>query len=229
LNPNISSNPGTLFIVATPIGNYKDITLRALEILNSVDAVVCEEQREGSILLKKVGITGKELLTLNEHNERSRIDELITRLWQGQSLALVSDCGTPLFADPGSSLVMRVIEAGIKVIPIPGPSSLMAALSILGKNLEQFYFAGFLPRQPEARIKALTRLRENRTPLVLMDTPYRLQTLLEDVRKVFGAGQPVTLAADLTLPGERIFRGRVKDIIGEVNKLKAEFILIIHD
>lgn len=226
--PQIAEKPGVLFIVATPIGNFEDITLRALKVLSSVDAVVCEELREGSSLLKKLGITGHELVTLNEHNEKSRIPELISRLWQGQSLALISDCGTPVFADPGSKFLAEVVLAGIKTIPVPGPSSLMAALSILDLRLDKFIFAGFLPRQSELRTRELMKLREMRMPVVLMDTPYRLQTLLAEVQKVFGPGQSATLAANLTLPGEHIYRGRIKEISNDVQGSKAEFILILH-
>lgn len=226
--PTLAKNPGKLYIVATPIGNYQDITLRALEILKSVDGVVCEEFREGSILLKKLGIEQKELISLNEHNEKDRSLELITILWQGKSLALISDCGTPVFSDPGSNLIAQVVEAGIPVIPIPGPSSLMAALSILDSPLERFVFAGFLPRDPENRVRELTRLKAMNLPLILMDTPYRLQSLLADVQKVFGVGQRITLAANLTLPNERILRGTVKEIRSLVEGQKAEFILILH-
>ncbi len=226
--PAIAKNPGLLYVVATPIGNYQDITLRALEIIRNVSAIVCEEQREGSILMKKLGIEPVELITLNEHNEKTRTPEIITRLWQGQNLALISDCGTPVFADPGSSLIAQVIQAGIRVVPIPGPSSLMAALSILDTRLDKFLFAGFLPREATQRIRELEKLREVRLPLILMDTPYRMQTLLADILKVFGQGQAVTLATNLTLPTEKVFRGRVKDIIDETRGNKAEFILILH-
>jgi len=226
--PQIAEKPGVLYVVATPIGNIEDITLRALKVLAMVDAVVCEELREGSSLLKKLGITGCELVTLNEHNEKSRIPELISRLWQGQSLALISDCGTPVFADPGSKLLSEVVQAGIKTIPVPGPSSLMAALSILDLHLDRFVFAGFLPRQSELRTRELKRLRDMRLPVVLMDTPYRLQTLLTEVQKVFGPGQSATLASNLTLPSEHIYRGRIKEILNEVQGVKAEFILVLY-
>jgi 16S rRNA (cytidine1402-2'-O)-methyltransferase len=226
--PAIAKNPGLLYVVATPIGNYKDITLRALEIFRSASAVVCEEQREGSILMKKLGIDPVELITLNEHNEKTRTPDIITRLWQGQTLALISDCGTPVFADPGSNLIAQVVQAGIRVVPIPGPSSLMAALSILDTRLDKFQFAGFLPREAAQRIRELEKLRDVRLPVILMDTPYRMQALLADISKVFGQGQAITLATNLTLPNEKIFRGRVKDVIQGTRGIKAEFILILH-
>ena len=222
------SKPGTLYIVATPIGDWKDITLRALEILKSVDAVVCEEARVGSTLLKKLGIEPKELILLNEHNEKEKSLDLITRFWQGQNLALISDAGTPLFADPGVEIVSLAVNSGIRVIPIPGPSSLTAFLSVLDQKLEKFLFAGFLARDPHKRKSTLTELKSHRMPIILMDTPYRLRALLEDIRTVFGKGQKVTLGCDLTLPGELILRGGVAEILQRIGDRKAEFILLIH-
>lgn len=226
--PEIKPKPGKLFIVATPIGNTRDITLRALDILREVDGVICEEQREGSTLLKRLNVQPKDLVTLNEHNEITRIPELIQRFWQGESFALISDCGTPVFADPGAALIEQAVQSGIEVVPIPGPSSLMAALSILDIKLDRFIFAGFLPRQPAERKGQLTHLRALRFPLVLMDTPYRLQSLLDEIASIFGNGQTITLACDLTLPTEKIFRGTVKEIQAKVRGRKAEFILILH-
>jgi 16S rRNA (cytidine1402-2'-O)-methyltransferase len=226
--PEIKNKPGKLYIVATPIGNLKDITLRALEVLRDVNGVICEEQREGSTLLKRLNIQPVELITLNEHNELTRISELIQRFWQGDSFALISDCGTPVFADPGTALIEQAVQAGIEVIPIPGPSSLMSALSILDVKLDRFIFAGFLPRQPADRRGQLTHLRALRFPLILMDTPYRLQSLLDEISDIFGSGQSITLACNLTYPNEKVFRGPIKKIIPQVKGWKAEFILILH-
>lgn len=219
---------GKLFIVATPIGNPLDITLRAIETLKSADAVICEEFRQGSALLKRLEITGKELLQLNEHNQADAVPELLMRLINGQNLALVTDCGTPVFADPGHSLIQSAAESGIQVVPIPGASSLMAALSVLDFQPEKFYFAGFLSPKPDQRRQELVRLRAMRIPVVLMDTPYRLAALLQDAAKAFGRDHYATLATDLTLPGERIYRGTLAEIIQQVGPRKAEFILIIH-
>jgi 16S rRNA (cytidine1402-2'-O)-methyltransferase len=222
------AQPGILFIVATPIGDWKDITLRALEILKSVDAIVCEEARVGSTLLKKLGIEPKELILLNEHNEKEKSPELITRFWRGQNLALISDAGTPLFADPGAEIVSMAVNSGIRVVPIPGPSSLTAFLSILDQKLERFLFAGFLTRDPQKRKIALTELKSHRMSILVMDTPYRLKTLLEDIRIVFGKGQRITLGCDLTLPNELILRGNVAAIQQKIGARKAEFMLLIH-
>lgn len=219
---------GTLYIVATPIGNPRDITLHALDVLQAVDAVICEEIRIGSTLLKRLGITGKELLLLNEHNEDEKAGEMILRLLQGHSLALISDAGTPAFADPGNHLIHQAVEAGIPVLPIAGPSSLMAALSILDFKLEKFVYAGFLPREKNLRLEELNRLRGLHLPIILMDTPYRLERLLGEVAAVFGKNQPVTLACNLTLPDETIYRGPIAQIRQQLNVHKPEFLLIIH-
>lgn len=222
------STSGTLYIVATPIGNPQDITLRALEILKTAHAVICEEVREGSTLLKKLGLPGKELITLNEHNERERITEIMARLAQNQNLALISDCGTPVFADPGHALIAEVTAGGMPVVPIPGPSSLMAALSVLDFHLDSFVFGGFLPRQPEPRRQHLQKLRGLRMAVVLMDTPYRMGALMEEVTKIFGAGQQVTLAVDLTLPSEKVYRGSASLVRQQIGARKGEFILVLH-
>jgi 16S rRNA (cytidine1402-2'-O)-methyltransferase len=219
-------NFGNLYIVAIPIGNYKDITLRALEILKSVNGVICEEIRVGSTLLKKLGVDN-ELLPLNEHNEVIQSIEIISRLQQGQSFAVVSDTGTPVFADPGSNLIEQAIGSGIRVIPIPGPSSLMAALSISHIKLDKFLFIGFLPREQSLRRLEIQKYKGLRMPLVLLDTPYRLTTLLIDVSYVFGKGANVILGCDLTMATEHIYRGDLGSIIDQVNGKKHEFVLIV--
>jgi 16S rRNA (cytidine1402-2'-O)-methyltransferase len=219
---------GHLFIVAIPIGHPEDITLRAIKTLQECDGVICEELREGSTLLKKLGIHAKELVILNEHNELTHGPEIISRLLDNQSFALISDCGTPVFADPGHSLIKQAVDSGIRVIPVPGPSSLITALSLLDFKLEQFVFGGFLPRDPIRRRQELQRLRSFRMPVVLMDTPYRLVALLEDVDQIFGSSNRVTLACDLTLPTEQVFRGAISEVRSSTGQKKAEFILIVH-
>lgn len=218
---------GRLYIVATPIGNPRDITLRALDVLQEVDAVICEEYREGSTLLKKLGIT-KEIIELNEHNESELTPQVTMRLHQNQALALISDCGTPVFADPGATLIHRLVEEGIKVVPIPGPSSLMATLSVMDFKLDRFIYAGFLPRDREERKKALKHLRTTRFPIVLMDAPYRLGALLGDLEAVYGSTVNITLAMDITLPNETIFRGTLSDALKQLSGRKSEFVIIVH-
>lgn len=219
---------GCLYVVATPIGNPRDITLRALDVLQEVDAVICEEYREGSTLLKRLGIQ-KEIIEINEHNETTQAPLVVERLLlHQQSLALISDCGTPVFADPGATLIRRMVEQGISVIPVPGASSLMAALSVLDVKLDRFIYAGFLPRDRSERKKALKHLRSTRFPIILMDAPYRLAALLADLEEAYGGSATITLAMDMTLPGETIFRGTIAAAEKSIGQRKSEFVLIVH-
>jgi 16S rRNA (cytidine1402-2'-O)-methyltransferase len=223
MNPDI----GCLYIIATPIGNYEDITLRAINLLKEVDIIICEEPRQASTLLKKINVTPKELLSLNEHNEEEEASRILTNLFLGKKLALISDCGTPVFSDPGSTLIRTCVENGIKVIPIPGASSLMSTLSILDFKLEKFHFAGFLPRESSQRMSELSRLKTIKYPIILMDTPYRLAKLLEELENTFGKGVQITLACDLTLPSETIYRGSLGVVRKQAGARKAEFILVL--
>ncbi|MBI9044516.1 MAG: 16S rRNA (cytidine(1402)-2'-O)-methyltransferase [Anaerolineaceae bacterium] len=222
------NNQNRLYIVATPIGNIKDITLRAIEVLESVDVIICEEYKQGSKLLKRLGIKYKELFSINEHNEKENTQEIMIRMAQGDSCALISDCGTPVFADPGAYLIREISQAGFVVQPIPGASSLMAALSILDIRLKDFYFAGFLPRKTDERNKELKRLRTMTTSLVIMDTPYRLSKSLKEIIDNFGKNQKITLACNLTQSDEAIYRGTAAEIFKEVKDKKMEFMLIVH-
>ncbi len=219
---------GCLYIVATPIGNYRDITLRALDVLRTVDAVICEEYRQGSTLLKKLDIQGKELLMLNEHNEAEKAVEIAMQLLQGKRYALISDCGTPAFADPGTYLIQKASEFQVPVVPIPGASSLMALLSVSPLPVDEFFFAGFLPRQSEIRQQKLKSLAKMSVPIILMDTPYRLGKLLAEVKSVYGKNRRATLALDLTLESEKILHGTLNEITAQIGNRKSEFMLIIH-
>ncbi|NMC52421.1 MAG: 16S rRNA (cytidine(1402)-2'-O)-methyltransferase [Chloroflexi bacterium] len=219
---------GKLYIIATPIGNLKDITVRALETLRSVDFIVCEEIRQGSKLLNRLDVQPKQLLNVNEHNEASQIDDVLQLLYAGKDGALISDCGTPVFSDPGAFLIERAVQSGITIVPIPGPSSLMAALSVLNFKPEQFYFAGFLPRDNQDRKTQLNQLKSTNVPIILMDTPYRLVKLLEETSAAFGPGRQATLACDISLASEKIYRGTLGEIKEQVGEKKAEFILILH-
>lgn len=219
---------GCLYIVSTPIGNYGDITLRALKVLREADAIICEEFRQGSTLLKKLDLPKKEMLLLNEHNESEKAGEIFQLLVNGKRLALVSDCGTPVFADPGTRLIKLATDYQIPVIPIPGVSSLMAAISVSPLPLDEFHFAGFLPRKNDLRRSRLNALSKMNTPIILMDTPYRLVKLLMEVKQTFGKNRIITLAMDLTLDSEKIWHGTVGEVLGRVGDRKSEFILIIH-
>ena len=219
---------GNLYIIATPIGNWDDITQRAIKILNHIDLLVCEEYRIGSTLLKKLSIPPKQLIALNEHNEQEQVGLITQKLLEGMNVGLVSDCGTPVFADPGHLLINLVTQVGIKVIHVPGPSSLMATLSILDFKLDRFYFAGFLPREKEQRKKVLDSLKSIDVPIILMDTPYRLTRILEDVSQTFGKNRKITLALNITMEDEKFLRGSVSDVMKQLKLKKAEFILVVH-
>ena len=225
-NSTTAKPAGKLYVVATPIGNAGDITTRAIETLAHADVILCEEHRNGSRLLKSLGIA-KPLLELNEHNEAERIQEVLLMLAQGQTLALISDCGTPVFSDPGKKLLKLLYEMNIAVTPLPGASSLMAALSVCPFDLEEFLFIGFLPVKAELRQKKLSQLKHADYPLVLMDTPYRMQRLLQEVQQSFGKKQNIFLACDLTMPEERLYLGPVNEILPRIQSRKAEFILIL--
>jgi 16S rRNA (cytidine1402-2'-O)-methyltransferase len=218
----------TLFIVSTPIGNYEDITLRALNVLREVDFIICEEFREARRLLSKYKIE-KDLVELNEHNEKEASDEIIRMIDDGKSAALISDCGTPLFSDPGHLLVDLAIQNKIDVIPVPGVSSLLAALVGSGLDFEKFYYYGWLSPKKGIRRKQLLDLKRRKETIVLMDTPYRLKTLMEDVVKILGANIPCVLAFELTKDRERFYRGNTGNILKHVENenLKGEFVMII--
>lgn len=217
-----------LFIVSTPIGNYNDITLRAIQTLKEVDFIICEELKEARRLLSNFKIE-KELVGLNEHNEEVASRDIFNKLNERKTAALISDCGTPLFSDPGTYLVQMCIEANIEVIPIPGPSSIMAALVGSGFNLDRFYYAGWLSPKSELRKKELSRLKNIKELIVVMETPYRLKAIISDIVKSFGLKINLVVGFDLTLPGEKFYRGTASAIlnIAEEKKLKGEYVLII--
>lgn len=218
---------GKLYIVATPIGNLKDITLRALEILKKVDAIICEEYRQGSRLLHQLDIEN-DLIPLNEHNEMEEAQNIMMRLAKGESMAIISDAGTPVFADPGQHLLELLYQMKIPVSPVPGPGSLMAALSLCDFSIERFIFAGFPPRKNEHREGFLAKYKGENIPVVFMDTPYRMTKLLSEIESVFGKNQDILLACDLTQKKEAIFRGAVSKILPKVSGQKREFILILN-
>lgn len=222
------NNPGILYIVATPIGNPDDITIRAIKTLTDAPLIICEEAKEARRLLKKLNIHDKELLECNEHNQTQQTPIIIQHLLQGLDAALISDCGTPVFADPGHMVIKQSVDFEIPVKPVPGASSLMSLLSILDFSPRDFLFLGFLPRETSARKTILHRNKSAEFPIILMDTPYRLTKLLVEIREVMGGNKKITLACDLTLPEEHVYRGTINTIFPKVENKKAEFILIIH-
>ncbi len=220
---------GTLYLVATPIGNYLDITFRAIEILKAVDVVVYEERREGQRLLSHYGIPEKLIESLNEHNESASTFHILEHLKAGKNVALISDAGTPVFSDPGRMLVRKAADNGIRIVPVPGASSLMPALTVSGFSIEHFLFYGFLSPKSNRRITELRQLRGEKRTIVLMEAPYRLVPLMKDLAEVFGGTRPVCVAFNLTLPDEKIYRGTPAELYREFDKkgLKGEFVVVI--
>ena len=219
-----------LFLVSTPIGNADDITIRAVDVLKKVDFVICEEYKEARRLLAHLKIN-KELIALNEHNENEIADEIIRKILNGKSAALISDCGTPLFSDPGHLLVQLCISQNITIIPIPGTNSLLPALIGSGFDIEKFYYYGWLSPKKDIRRKQLLDLKRVKEVIVLMDTPYRLQRLLADIVNMFGRQVPVVLAYELTKKDERYYRGSAEKVLhaAEKKNLKGEFVLIVNN
>jgi len=219
---------GNLYLVATPIGNPEDMTLRAIRTLKEADIVVYEERKEGARILRELGIE-KRVESLNEHNEPAATSIILKELSSGRSVALISDAGTPVFSDPGLLLVQRAIAEGIRIVPIPGASSLLPALIVSGFPIERFRFAGFLSPKRPRRIAELQQLKRERSTIVLMDTPYRLTQLLRDVSDVMGKSRKVCVAFDLTLPSEEIVHGTSGALFERFLKSgkKGEFVLVI--
>lgn len=219
---------GKLYLVATPIGNYEDITLRALNVLKSVDFIICEEFKDARRFLSQYQIT-KELFSLNEHNEKEVADELLFKIVEGKSAALISDCGTPLFSDPGHLLVELCISQNIDVVPIPGANSILPALTGSGLDFEKFYYYGWLSPKKDIRKQQLFKLKNINEVVILMDTPYRLKSLLEDIVKILGKNILAVLAFQLTMNDEKFYRGTAEEIlkVSEEKKLKGEFVLVL--
>jgi len=220
---------GILYLVATPIGNYDDITFRALRILKEVDVVIYEERKEGQRLLSHYGIPEKVVESLNEHNEAAASFHILDHLKQGKNVALISDAGTPVFSDPGQILVRKAIDSDIKIVPIPGTSSLLPALTVCGFPIDRFLFYGFLSPKSNRRITELRMLRNEQRTMAFMDTPYRLVPLLKDLAGIFGDERRVCVAFNLTMPDERIFRGTALDLYRQFDKkeLKGEFVVVV--
>ncbi len=204
-------SPGTLYVVATPIGNLEDITFRAVRILKEVQVIAAEDTRHTGKLLSHYMIKNS-LVSCHEHNEEGRIPELILRLNQGDDIALVSDAGTPSVSDPGYRLIKACAEQGIRVIPIPGPSASVAGLSVSGLATDSFLFLGFLPRKSGKRRNLLETLKNERATLVLYESPRRILMLLTEIVDVLG-DRPGMLAREITKIHEEYLRGNLTDII----------------
>lgn len=215
-----------LYIVATPIGDISEITQRALEILKISDVIICESTKEASKLLRAHGITGKTYEVLDEHSTTEDKTNLAA-LCKDKNVALVSDCGTPGFCDPGADVVRLCRNRGIPVKSVLGPSSLMGLLSLSGQRIDEFLFRGFLPAENEARQKALKELTKEKRAIILMDTPYRLKKTLNDMRDHF-SNRRFLLALNLSQADECTLEGPIDKLISGLPFEKAEFMLLIY-
>ncbi len=215
-----------LYIVSTPIGNLGDITLRAIETLKSVDFIVCEDTRVTSILLNHLQIK-KELHSLNAANEKFKAEKVIERLESGESCALVSDAGTPGISDPGARLINHAIKQNVEVIPIPGTTALIAALTLSGFPTDSFVFIGFLPNK-KGRHKELKQLADEERTIVLYESTYRIKKLIEELNQLIPERQ-IVICRELTKKFEEVIRGTVQSFHGKIEELmlKGEFVVVI--
>ncbi len=219
--------PSTLYLVATPIGNLEDITLRALRTLKECDLIAAEDTRRTGVLLKHFSIS-KPMLSYFQFNEAKRSEEIIERLRRGEKIALVTDAGSPGISDPGERVVKAAVAAGFRVEPVPGPSALVAALTASGLPTEEFHFVGFLSHKSGQRRKKLEALRNISATLVLYESPYRIEKLLGELNDVFPERQ-VVLARELTKKFEEFLRGTPAELLAHLQKrsIKGEFVVLI--
>ncbi len=216
--------PGTLFVVALPIGNLGDLSPRAREVLASVNLILAEDTRHTGRLLRQLGIATP-LLSYHEHNEERRVPEVLKHLQQGASVALVSDAGTPLVSDPGFRLVRAAREAGVPVIPVPGPSAVIAALSVSGFPTDRFAFEGFPPRKPGKLKCYLEDLRHEDRTLVFFESVHRVVRFLETLREVWG-DVPVFVAREMTKLHETYLYGRISEVLPRIVP-RGEFVVVV--
>jgi 16S rRNA (cytidine1402-2'-O)-methyltransferase len=218
---------GTLYLVATPIGNLEDLTFRARRILAEVNLIACEDTRRTRRLLEHYGIATP-TVSFHEHNEAARAAALLARLRRGERIALVSDAGTPLLSDPGFTLVRQAVAGGIPIVPIPGPSAALAALVASGLPTDRFLFLGFLPRRAGERRRALAAVAGLPFTLVLFEAPHRITALLEDIRRTLG-DRRIALGRELTKTFEEIVRGRPEELLAHLraHPPRGEFTLVV--
>jgi 16S rRNA (cytidine1402-2'-O)-methyltransferase len=219
---------GVLYIVPTPIGNLEDITLRALRVLKEVDLIAAEDTRHTQHLLRHFGIKTA-LTSYHEHNEKEKADKLAQRILNGANVALVSDAGTPAIADPGFRLVEAAIKAGVTIVPLPGASAVITALSASGLPTDRFVFLGFLPAKKSARAAKLSELREEGATLVLYEAPHRLLDTLDDLRRTLGDRQ-IAVGREVSKLHEQFLRGTISKVLNELasGEVKGEITLMVH-
>lgn len=222
---------GTLYIVATPIGNLEDMTPRATRVLSSVDLIAAEDTRHSGKLLRHFGIH-TQMFALHEHNERDQAPKLLDWLRAGKSIALISDAGTPLISDPGYSLVRAAHDAGIPVVTVPGASAVISALSVSGLPSDRFVFEGFLPARGPARHAALERLRAEARTLIFYESTHRILDSLQDMVGIFGPEREATIARELTKQFETVRAGKLGELLGWIERHDeqqlGEFVVLVH-
>ncbi|MFO1430389.1 MAG: 16S rRNA (cytidine(1402)-2'-O)-methyltransferase [Candidatus Competibacteraceae bacterium] len=222
--------PGILYVVATPIGNLGDISTRALQVLREVELIAAEDTRHSRQLLQHFGISTP-LISLHEHNEQSRIPQLLSHLRQGKSLALISDAGTPLLSDPGFQLLRSLREQGLRAVPIPGPSSLLAALSVAGLPTDRFVFEGFLPAKAGTRRQRLAFLAKEERTLAFFESSHRIQASLRDMAEIFGTDRRAVIARELTKLFEEIHGATLAELCDWLaaaeHRCKGEFVILV--
>ena len=216
---------GKLYIIATPIGNLEDITLRALRILKEVDLIAAEDTRQTLKLLNHFEIT-KPLISYHRHNEEVKSNLLIDKLKNGENIALVSDAGTPGICDPGEEVIKKAIEENIEVIPIPGACALINALIASGLDTKEFEFFGFLPLNKKLRKEKLREIQNSSKTIILYEAPHKMKTTLEDFKDILG-DRKVVLARELTKIHEEFIRGDINYLLNKIDNIKGEMILII--
>ncbi|HRD32825.1 MAG TPA: 16S rRNA (cytidine(1402)-2'-O)-methyltransferase [Rhodocyclaceae bacterium] len=228
--PNPLVDMPALYVVATPLGNLGDITVRALEVLKRVDVIAAEDTRHSQRLLDACGVRTR-LIALHEHNEQAAAGEVIRRLGGGQSVALITDAGTPAISDPGARAVARVRGAGFRVVPVPGPSAATAALSVAGFDQGGFLFVGFLPAKPGARRAAIEAVRAQTATLVMYESPHRIGESLADLAAVLEPERAIVIARELTKLHEQVVRLPLGEAVAwlasDPNHARGEFVLLI--
>lgn len=221
---------GTLYIVATPIGNLQDMSARAISVLNAVDVIACEDTRHSVPLLKEYGIDTP-YLSLHAHNEKNKSEQLLERLLHGESVAVISDAGTPLINDPGYDLVKLCEHNAIHIVPVPGACALIAALSVSGLPADRFSFEGFIPAKSVARQKLFESLKRVTQTVIYYEAPHRIIASLQDMMAVYGEDREVVVARELTKTFEEVMRGTLSSLIlqvtGDPNKQRGEFVVLV--
>lgn len=218
-----------LYVVATPIGNLSDITLRALEVLKNSDVILCEDTRQTIKLLNHYEIKGKKLISFYAQNEKEKIDKVIKELKSGKNISLVSDSGTPCISDPGYHLIEACYENEIDVFSIPGPSALISAISISGFSADKFLFYGFLPRKDGKIKKILLSLKGIDSLVVFYESPYRVKNTLNLIREIYGDDIEIFLVREMTKKFEEKFKGKVVEILEKLSDIiKGEFVIILN-